>query len=248
MPVLKEFSDPQQFFLVFLALSLPIFLYFYFRAGRDAAAPGVYSGQENQSAVQEAGANRTPEPLPAPDEGYDTLEPTNGLMARDNAHASMAHDALILPWRNAPPAEQNLEPPAYTKMPQYRVPSSLSFKIMLEIECLLDELGEAALPAGTGKFGALFAEIGQGEEVGLLLECLSAAEDGRAKEPPVDIDAKYQALPLGSRPATVIFVAHSKSIESEAKAKMSLRIMSGGVKLGAIDFEITVYPSVEDVT
>jgi len=262
MPILEEFTEAQLFFLVFLLLSLPVFLYFYFRGALETAVPEQYSFDGRPPAGTPGAVNRTLEPIAAPDEGPEPLpapaapaaftsvpgdaEPRTGPMAR-SSHAPVAHDVAILPWHKDSAVQQQ-EPPEFSEKPEYWVPGGLSFRIMVRIECLLDDLGdETALPAGAGKFGALVAEIGQGEEVGLFLECLSASQDGRGEEPPVDIDARYQALPLGPRPATVIFVARSMPVESEAKARMSLWIMSGAVKLGAIDFEIAVYPSAEAV-
>jgi len=273
MSILREFSEAQIFFFFFLLLSLPAFLYLYLIATRDTATPAQDSFEGQPASKLPQTTERSLQPMPASDYGCnpsaepraallegkaakwpasgaaDVLAPVTSdtdrrkeLPAAGMAHPPIDRNVAILPWHPRPLAVHKLEAAPLSQERGYQVPAGLTFGIMVEIGCLADGLGdETALPESAGTSG-LF-EIGQGDEVGLFLECLPCAPNAWEEDLPVEIDVPYQAFRLESRPLTAVFAARSKPAGNAAKAKMLLRIISGSVELGTIDFELTVDPS-----
>ncbi len=272
MSAFQEFSDAQQFFLVFAFLSAPVFLYFYFRATLDGTTPALQRGLSSEGT-----ANKVPElgqfPLssgfkvtdaeaPLPRESIakpvGSAEPghrtsvTEGAHQRDEMfpHAAVprtgAHDIVILPLIRKPSAVKTWEA-GFPAKPRYQVPGGHSFQIVLEVKGLLDpeELAREMAPsAANEECRSLIAEIGEGETVGLILECLTGSEHAQGDGRPIDVDTTYQAFALGSRPVTALFMAHARAVEGPTNAAMALRVMAGGVETGRIEFEITVDPAI----
>ncbi len=267
MSALQDFSEAQLFFLAFVLLSAPVFLYLYIRPAIEAKPQklkGQTSSEGTAGEVSTPGLPRVSSGLPvidaeAPLPLDNTAKPagpaepaeltcvTKERTQRDEvlppcaAPGTMAHDAVILPLRPKP-SEAGFPAKAH-----YDVPASCSFQIVLEVRGLIEpqELAlEMASSVANEESGSLVAEIGEGEEVGLILECLSGSGSDAGDEPPIDIDAAYQAFSLGSRPVTAIFLAHSRAVECITDANMSLRVTACGVATGKIDFEITVYPTI----
>ncbi|MGB8737934.1 MAG: hypothetical protein WCD20_17755 [Rhodomicrobium sp.] len=249
MSALQEFSGAQQFFLVFVLLSSPVFLYFYLRATLGRARPKPHTAELSQFPLS-SGLPATDAEAPSLRESIaepvGNVEPAqdhrDGMFPRGTFPAP--YDIVILPLRQRPSAAGEAGFPA---KPRYQVLGGHSFQIVLEVKGLLtpQELAEEMdSPEDDEESGLLIAEIVEGETVGLTLECLPSSEDAQGDSQPIDIDSTYQAFSLGSRPVTAIFMAHARPVETETSAAMSLRIMAGGVAAGRIDFEITVYPPV----
>ncbi len=270
MSTVQEFSNAQLFFLAFVVLSLPVFLYFYIKPAIEGTPPELQthpssegSGTADEVSKLDSPRRSTGFPLAnaaAPSWRDDTAKPAGPcepahlsssteevdrrgeVFASGSAPGTLAHDIVILPLRQKPPALLASE----GGFPRYQVPGSHSFQIVLEVKGLLEpqelELEMASSAANEGS-GSLVAEIGEGEKVGLSLECLPGSENERGDEPPIDIDATHQAFSLCSRPVTAIFLAHSRAVETATKADMSLRVTAGRLEIGTIDFEITVYPA-----
>jgi hypothetical protein len=255
---LQEFSDAQLFFLAFALMSSPVFLYFYLRAAIEGTTQKLLRRPSSEGGIAiidaEAPSSRHSTAKPAgPREAADLAPVPEDLDQRDEvfslgaAPRTIAHDVIILPLRHKPLALPTSEA-AFPAKAHYRVPGSHSFQIMLEVKGLLEpqELErEMTSSVADEASGPLIAEIGEGETVGLSLECLPGPENDRGDERAIDIDSTYQAFSLGSRPVTAIFLAHSKAVEIATEANMSLRITAGEAEIGTIDFEITVDPTIQ---
>ncbi len=250
MFAVNEYSDAQLFALVFFLLSAPVFLYFYLRAPLQEA---VYP----RALLPEAFQPRAPLP-----------EPPAKLRAREEQPASVepVHaretSAWLRPQHYAEPitplAAQSPAPPAslpapiarkqapdlelagYLAKALYWVPADRDFRIVVEAASLLDD-GEENGQSEPENFASFVAGIEQGQTVSLILECPAAGETGC----PLVLDATFQVFRLESRPMTVIFAAHSLAVEIPTKVEMCMRVSAGGTELGAIGFEVTVYPTNE---
>jgi len=239
-----------------MLLSAPVFLYFYLRPVIEGTPPKVQthpSGEDGFAVIDaEAPSSRdSTAKATGRREPADLASVTEDFGQRDEVFlrgaAPIAHDVIILPLRQKPLALPVLDA-GFPAKAHYHVPGGHSFHIMLEVKGLLDpqELARETTSSVAGEASSsLIAEIGEGETVGLTLECLPGPEDDRGDERAIDIDTTYQAFSLGSRPVTAIFLAHSKAIQAATKANMSLRITAGEVEIGTIDFEITVDPTIE---
>ncbi len=268
MSIVREFSDAQLFFVAFLFLSLPTFMYLYLRseyalrteqspsparrpriADTAAVADPVWLGEPisdiGAEAAQDSPAAKTSSrtlTLLAP----ATQEAGQGdrMRAPGTTHGSpLAHEIIGFPWSEEPSSVSMADPVRFVARAPKRVPGNHSFEIAIEIEHLLDlqELGNGAPPEN--EISASFvAEIGPGSSVQLMLECLPASEDPREEDRPINIDAQYQALCWKSRPLTAIFVAHSGAPASATTVSLSLLVTAGGIKLAPADFEIIVDP------
>jgi len=247
MSVMESLSDAQLFFLVFVVLSSPVFIFFYLRGALTGIKPNEPLAGRTQTASEPP---RVSDKASEPD-----IHPSAARTAATDAQAPLLPESAV----NLPAPESlsgALETPAGKSRGQVqfsveapdRVPDNHDFEISVEIESFPDRLkpaDEMPSPRIGEICGSPVEENKQEPRLALILECMPIADGIRREKRPITIYAPYRAVSWRSRPLKAKFAAHSNAVESKAKANMVLWVTARGIALGTIDFEITVDPSAE---